>query len=63
MDKDSLNQYEQLFKKLENHLEELKNINLLIEEIQKEKSSLEKFYYNDWLNLYENQSNGNYKIL
>lgn len=63
MDKNNLNKYEQLYKKLENRLEELKNINLLIDEIQKEKSSLEQFYYNDWVNIYENQSNENYKVL
>lgn len=63
MDKNNLNKYEQLYKKLENRLEELKNINSLIDEIQKEKSSLEQFYYNDWVNIYENQSNENYKIL
>ncbi|MBV7440448.1 hypothetical protein KRX57_03375 [Weeksellaceae bacterium TAE3-ERU29] len=64
MDENNLIEYEQLYQKLENRLEELKKINSLIDEIQKDKASLEKLYYkSDWLYMHENQPDKHYKFL
>lgn len=58
-----LDKYEQLFSTLKSHLDQLKSLSSLVEIIEKDKSSLEEFYYNEWLDIQENHNGKEYEIL